>query len=147
MKKFTDMFVGAKDPVVAPRMANTQANNAAALQRPIEHRPIPRSVTFDLIRQIIVDVRVDDVIGKGKITKDEYLADRLFSTVRHLASESTLTYDEVFKNIQFVKSTDWMGAGKWGKEDHLAEYMFAKFQLSMVKKKQAEKPVATEPKE
>lgn len=87
-------------------------------------------ITYDLIRQTIVSVRVNDLLGKGKWNKDDHLAEQLFCLVRNFEPDTKLTYERIMQAIVFVKTNDIMGAGKWSKEDHLAEYLYALVRLS-----------------
>lgn len=118
-KKFTPM---------PPLDRNGQMKQA--LQEPIRQAIIPQRITYDLIRQTIVQVRVNDLIGKGKWTKDERLAEDLFCLVRHYEPDTKLTYERIMQAITFVKTNEIMGAGQWSKEDHLAEYLYALVRLS-----------------
>ena len=86
---------------------------------------VPKRITFDLIRQTIVQVRVSELIGKGRWSKDERLAEELFCLVRHYEPDTKLTYERIMEAILFVKSNPLMGAGQWSKEEHLAEYLYA----------------------
>ena len=91
---------------------------------------LPQRITYDLIRQTIVSVRVNDLLGKGKWNKDDHLAEQLFCLVRNFEPDTKLTYERIMQAIIFVKTNDIMGAGKWTKEDHLAEYLYALVRLS-----------------
>jgi hypothetical protein len=106
------------------------AQLAQALQEPIRQAVVPQRITYDLIRQTIVQVRVNDLIGKGKWSKDERLAEDLFCLVRHYEPDTKLTYERIMQAIVFVKTNEIMGAGQWSKEDHLAEYLYALVRLS-----------------
>lgn len=96
----------------------------------IMSKPFAEKISFESIAGVIMRVRTNEFIGKGKLTKDEYLADSLFSLVRHYEPDTRLTYELVEKAISFVKRNPIMGAGKWTKEEHLAEYIYATIRLS-----------------
>jgi hypothetical protein len=93
----------------------------------------PACITYDLIRQTIVSVRVSPTIGLGKWTKDDHLAEALFCLVKSFEPNTKLTYERIMQAIVFVQSNELMGAGKWSKEDHLAEYLYALVRLSETK--------------
>jgi hypothetical protein len=96
----------------------------------ILNKPLTEKITFENISGVILRVRTNELIGKGKLTKDEYLADSLYSLVRHYEPDTRLTYELVEKAIAFVKRNPIMGAGRWTKEEHLAEYLYATIRLS-----------------
>jgi len=96
----------------------------------ILNKPLTEKISFENIAGVIMRVRTNELIGKGKLTKDEYLADSLFSLVRHYEPDTRLTYELIEKAISFVKRNPIMGAGKWTKEEHLAEYLYATIRLS-----------------
>jgi hypothetical protein len=86
-------------------------------------------INYDTIMSAIVRVRMNELMGKGKLTKDEHLAENLFALVRFHVPNSPLTYERIEQAINFVKSNAVMGAGKWSKEEHLAEYLYALVRL------------------
>lgn len=106
-------------------------------------KPAEEKITFENIAGVILRVRTNELIGKGKLSKDEYLADSLFSLVRHYEPDTRLTYELVEKAIAFVKRNPIMGAGKWSKEEHLSEYLYATIRLSRASA--ANTPSATAP--
>lgn len=118
-----------KHPVVKTSSIDRTTQLNQALQQPVQTL-IPKRITYDLIKQTIVQVRVNEFIGKGKFSKDERLAEELFCLVRHYESDTKLTYERIMQAIIFVKTNDIMGAGQWSKEDHLAEYLYALVRLS-----------------
>lgn len=127
---FANEFV-APDKKIAPgQTVDRNAQMKQVLQEPVRQAIIPQRITYDLIRQTIVQVRVNDLIGKGKWTKDERLAEDLFCLVRHYEPDTKLTYERIMQAITFVKTNEIMGAGQWSKEDHLAEYLYALVRLS-----------------
>lgn len=98
----------------------------ADLQAPVTPR---EGINYDTIMTAIVRVRMNELMGKGKLTKDEHLAENLFALVRFHVPNSPLTYERIEQAINFVKSNSVMGAGKWSKEEHLAEYLYALVRL------------------
>jgi hypothetical protein len=96
----------------------------------ILNKPLAEKITFENIANVIMRVRTNELIGKGKLTKDEYLADSLYALVRHHDPETKLTYELIEKAISFVKRNPIMGSGKWTKEEHLSEYLYATIRLS-----------------
>lgn len=113
---------------VAPPV-DRDAEFKKALQEPARVVPVAR-ITYDLIRQTIVNIRESKTLGLGKWTKDDHLAEALFCLVKMYEPNSTLTYERIMQAILFVKDNKLMGAGKWSKEDHLAEYLYALVRLS-----------------
>lgn len=130
-RTFSDTFA---NEMVVPKIIEAVAMDRQFQIKSMMQAPretfIPQRITYDLIRQTIVTIRVDEMIGKGKWTKDETLAEKLFCLIKHFNPKSPLTYERIMQAITFVKSNELMGAGKWTKEDHLAEYLFALVQLS-----------------
>lgn len=123
-------FVASDKTFVPSPNVDRNGQLKQALQEPIRQAIIPQRITYDLIRQTIVQVRVNDLIGKGKWSKDERLAEDLFCLVRHYEPDTKLTYERIMQAITFVKTNEIMGAGQWSKEDHLAEYLYALVRLS-----------------
>jgi len=103
---------------------------AQVLQQPVPKPIVPKIITYDPIKRTIVQVRENELIGKGKMSKDERLAEELFCLVRHYEPDTKLTYERIVQAIMFVKTNDIMGAGQWSKEDHLAEYLYALVRMS-----------------
>ena len=121
------------DGQTAAAMQQKPVNRNAQLETRLQQAStpvMPQRITYDLIRQTIVSVRVNDLLGKGKWNKDDHLAEQLFCLVRNYEPDTKLTYERIMQAIVFVKTNDIMGAGKWTKEDHLAEYLYALVRLS-----------------
>jgi hypothetical protein len=102
-------------------------------------------ISYESIAGVIMRVRSNEYIGKGKFTKDEYLADSIFSQLRYHDPETRITYELIEKAISFVKRNPLMGAGKWTKEEHLAEYLYATVRLSNTEKTANPTVANTEP--
>ena len=120
-----------------------EAEFKKALAEPARVVPVAR-ITYDLIRQTIVNVRESKTLGLGKWSKDDHLAEALFCLVKMYEPNSTLTYERIMQAIVFVKSNELMGAGKWTKEDHLAEYLYALVRLSETNSTAAQTPLPEE---
>lgn len=97
--------------------------------RPVS-APIPvarasDAISYESIHSAIIRIRSNSLIGKGKLSKEEYLSDHLYAMIKHYEPETNITYDMIETAIAFVKTSPLMGSGKWTKDEHLAEYIFA----------------------
>lgn len=132
MKKlFGDLLAGTRDPEyqVKTHVELSKAMNEQP-QQGNQHHLMLEVITFDSIEKIIIAVRSNVLVGKGRMTPDEHLAEDLYAYFRHIDAKVNLTYERIDQAIKFVKGNDVMGAGKWSKEMHLTEYLFALYQLS-----------------
>ena len=109
-------------------------------------------MSYETIIDAIKRVESNELMGSGKLTKREHLAEMLYAmfkiseksakklTVPPLMSgidSSTktvnlvkLTYDRVLEAIVFIENNELMGNGYFNKKQHLADHLFALFNLA-----------------
>jgi len=120
--------LGAPPPPKPKYLQQTPVSDVNSIQ-PVAPTTPREGINYDTIMTAIVRVRQNELMGKGKLSKDEHLAENLYALVRHHVPNSPLTYERIEQAINFVKSNAVMGAGKWSKEEHLAEYLYALVRL------------------
>lgn len=87
-------------------------------------------MSYENISGAILRLRSNTLIGKGRLTVDQHLADHLYAAVCHYYPDANVSYETIEEAIAFVKNNPIMGAGKWTKDEHLAEYIYATIRLS-----------------
>jgi hypothetical protein len=117
-----------KQPAGIPKPAIVDKN----IKAPVNDS-IPRlSVSFDRIKDAIISVENNPLLGAGKITKIEHLTDILFTNFK-LASDDpenpVITYEEILEEIKLVNDNELFGAGKFSKREILTDRLLGKFVL------------------
>lgn len=117
-----------KQPAAIPKLAIIDKNAKAPV-----NDAMPRlSVSFDRIKDAIISVENNPLLGAGKITKMEHLTDILFTNFK-LASDDAenpvITYDEILEEIKLVNDNELFGAGKFSKREILTDRLLGKFTL------------------
>jgi hypothetical protein len=117
-----------KQPAGIPKPAIVDKNTKTPV-----NDTIPRlSVSFDRIKDAIISVENNPLLGAGKITKIEHLTDILFTNFK-LASDDpenpVITYEEILEEIKLVNDNELFGAGKFSKREILTDRLLGKFIL------------------
>lgn len=114
---------------------------ASVLEQPRKEDVPKLSISFDRIKDAIVFVENNILLGAGKITKTEHLVDHLFSIIKHGSDnpdKPVLTYEEIMAEVKNVYEDHIFGAGKYTKKDHLADRLFGRFTLKQKSQRDAE---------
>jgi len=102
---------------------------------------VPRlTISFDRIRDAIIFIENNVLLGAGKITKIEHLTDHLFTLFKLGSDEPetpVLAYEEILEEIKLVNDNELFGAGKFTKKDILTDRLLAKFTLRLKVQKDA----------